>query len=49
MTKEQKETILRSMKEGERLLLKDIEIYRLEAGLDEGNPFRNEKPDWAKD
>jgi hypothetical protein len=49
MTKEQKESILRSMKEGERQLLKDIQIYRLEAGLDEGNPFRSEKPDWAKD
>ena len=49
MTKEQKEAILKSMKEGERLLLKDIQIYRLKAGLDEGNPFRDEKPDWAKD
>jgi hypothetical protein len=40
MTKEQKEAILKSMKEGERLLLKDIQIYRLKAGLDEDNPFR---------
>jgi hypothetical protein len=49
MTKEQKEAILKSMKEGERLLLKDIQIFRLKAGLDEGNPFRDEKPDWATD
>ena len=49
MTKEQKEVILKSMKEGERQLLKDIQIYRLQAGLDEDNPFRDEKPDWAKE
>ena len=48
MTKEQKEAILKSMKEGERQLLKDIQIFRLKAGLDEDNPFRD-KPDWAKE
>jgi hypothetical protein len=48
MTKEQKEAILKSMKEGERQLLKDIQIFRIKAGLDEGNPFR-EKPDWAQE
>jgi hypothetical protein len=48
MTKEQKESILKSMREGERELLKDIQIYRLKAGLDEDNPFRD-KPDWAKE
>ena len=48
MTKEQKEAILKSMKEGERQLLKDIQIFRLKAGLDEDNPFR-EKPDWAQE
>ena len=48
MTKEQKEAILKSMKEGERQLLKDIQIFRIKAGLDEDNPFR-EKPDWAQE
>jgi hypothetical protein len=54
MNKADIEAAIHSIHTQERNLLREIQALRFQAGLDEGNPFRNAvtpkaKPDWAKD
>jgi hypothetical protein len=43
MNKEQKEKMIRNIREEERVILFDIQFKRDLSGLDKGNPFRKEK------